>query len=147
MLIQIKNTIIKYTSVALLKTVTWRAVATVDTFILATLFTKHPEGASVMASIELVLKMIMYYVHERFWIKLTGVKQSLRISGIKSLSWRVLASTMTFLLGLAIFGDGAAALAISGAEFITKMALYFLHERAWVYLLVKTNNGTESITN
>ena len=54
-----------------------------------------------------------------------------RRSLIKALSWRVLGSIDTFLLGWLFTGSPRAAGAIASTEVITKMVLYYLHERAW----------------
>ena len=52
-------------------------------------------------------------------------------SFVKGISWRLLASIDTFLLGWLIFGSPYHAIKIAGFELITKVALYFLHERLW----------------
>ena len=49
----------------------------------------------------------------------------------KAFSWRSLASLDTFLLGYLVTGEPLAAGAIAGGEVLTKMALYYFHERAW----------------
>jgi uncharacterized membrane protein len=49
----------------------------------------------------------------------------------KAISWRVLGSIDTFLLSLLFTSDIKAAGAIAGSEVLTKMALYYVHERAW----------------
>lgn len=53
-------------------------------------------------------------------------------SFIKAVSWRALGSIDTFVLGM-IFthGNGSIAGKIAGTEIITKIALYFFHERLW----------------
>lgn len=52
-------------------------------------------------------------------------------SFLKTLTWRVVASTDTALLGWLVTGDPLNALTIAGGEVFTKMLLYFLHEKAW----------------
>lgn len=49
----------------------------------------------------------------------------------KAISWRVLGSLDTFLLSWFFTGSPTAAGAIATAEVLTKMVLYYLHERAW----------------
>ncbi len=58
-------------------------------------------------------------------------KESHSRSLSKAISWRVLGSIDTFLLSLLFTSDAKAAGAIAGSEVITKMVLYYLHERAW----------------
>ena len=54
-----------------------------------------------------------------------------RRSVAKSISWRVLGSADTFVLGYLITGNATWAGSIAGLEVLTKMVLYYLHERAW----------------
>ena len=52
---------------SLAKTITWRVIATTDTFILAWLFTSDEVIAASIAGLEVVTMLILYYVHERGW--------------------------------------------------------------------------------
>ena len=49
----------------------------------------------------------------------------------KTISWRIVGTIDTIVISGLITGSWAAGLAIGGIEIISKMALYFLHERAW----------------
>ena len=51
---------------------------------------------------------------------------------LKTLSWRIVASTDTFLLTWLVTGSPTAGLTVSGLEVITKMVLYYFHERMWL---------------
>tara|TARA_B100001778_G_C18438059_1_gene561064 strand:+ start:325 stop:531 length:207 start_codon:yes stop_codon:yes gene_type:complete len=50
---------------------------------------------------------------------------------VKTLSWRFIATTDTILIAWLLTGDLAIGLSIAGIEVITKMVLYYLHERGW----------------
>jgi len=50
---------------------------------------------------------------------------------LKTISWRVLGTLYTIILSWVITGSWKLGLSIGGVEVITKMVLYFLHERAW----------------
>ena len=50
---------------SLAKTITWRVVATTDTFIIAWLFTSDEVIAASIAGLEVVTKLVLYYIHER----------------------------------------------------------------------------------
>ncbi|SNS39751.1 DUF2061 domain-containing protein [Sphingopyxis indica] len=50
---------------------------------------------------------------------------------LKAISWRVLGSIDTFLLSYLFTANVKAASAIASTEVLTKMLLYYLHERAW----------------
>src|ERR1700761_6459236 len=50
---------------------------------------------------------------------------------LKTVSWRIVGSLDTMLLGWLITGKIGIGSQIGGMELITKMVLYFIHERAW----------------
>ena len=50
---------------------------------------------------------------------------------LKTISWRIIGTLDTMLLSWFITGSWKLGLTIGGVEVITKMVLYFLHERAW----------------
>jgi uncharacterized membrane protein len=60
----------------LAKTLTWRVLATTDTFIIAWIITGTFSFAASIASIEVLTKMVLYYWHARAWYKYSrfGVK-------------------------------------------------------------------------
>lgn len=53
----------------ILKTITWRILATLITFLLALLFSKDLTIALNIGLYEVIVKMLVYYYHERFWYK------------------------------------------------------------------------------
>lgn len=53
----------------ILKTITWRVIASTTTFILAKLFGLSLEKAMYVAVTESILKMLFYYLHEIAWYK------------------------------------------------------------------------------
>ena len=50
----------------------------------------------------------------------------------KAISWRVTGTIDTVIVSYVLTGSPKAALSIGFAELFTKMALYYLHERAWM---------------
>ena len=59
--------------------------------------------------------------------RMSSKKRSL----LKTLSWRVTATTTTFLIAWLVTGDIGAGAAIGGVEAFAKMFLYYGHERVW----------------
>jgi uncharacterized membrane protein len=49
----------------------------------------------------------------------------------KTVTWRIVGTIDTIVLGWIISGDAKIGLTIGGFEVITKMVLYYFHERAW----------------
>jgi len=54
----------------LLKTLSWRAIGTLDTIILASLISGNYEVGLTIGGVELVTKMVLYYFHERIWYRI-----------------------------------------------------------------------------
>ena len=50
---------------------------------------------------------------------------------LKTITWRIVGTIDTILLGWAISGDVSIGLTVGGFELFTKMILYYLHERIW----------------
>jgi uncharacterized membrane protein len=50
---------------------------------------------------------------------------------LKTITWRVIGTLDTIVLSWVITGDPLVGLLIGGVELFTKMALYYIHERAW----------------
>lgn len=57
--------------VSILKTLSWRIIGTIDTMVISYLLTGAYAIALSIGGIEVVSKMILYYLHERVWIKIT----------------------------------------------------------------------------
>jgi len=49
----------------------------------------------------------------------------------KTISWRIVGTIDTMVLGFFVTGDIKMAMAIGGLEVFSKMILYFVHERVW----------------
>ncbi len=124
-----------------LKGISWRIVATTDTILVVLLVTCLMGNCSLefafsIAFIEFFLKLVVYYIHERIWQRaLRDGKVTQRETFYKSISWRLIATAMTFVIsGTILDSFGEIALYIAITELFTKFALYYLHERIWLKL-------------
>ena len=64
--------------------------------------------------------------------KVTDIsEEKIKRSLIKTISWRVIGTLDTILISWLITGTLAMAFSIGAIELVTKMVLYFFHERAW----------------
>ena len=114
----------------LLKTISWRCLGTLDTLILSWLISGDIFVGVKISSVEILTKMILYYIHERLWFK-SSVLNSKKRHLYKTFSWRFLGTADTVLIGWLISGDPLIGLQIGFAEVISKMILYYFHERIW----------------
>jgi uncharacterized membrane protein len=116
---------------ALAKAVSWRAVGTLDTFLWSWLITGHANWAGAIAATEIATKIFLFYLHERVWRLLPWAPNAHLRSLIKAVSWRIFGSLDTFVLSMIFTGNAKYAVSIASAEALTKIALYYVHERAW----------------
>ncbi len=58
-------------------------------------------------------------------------EENIKRSLAKTISWRVVGTLDTLLISWIVIGKLDAAILIGGVELVTKMVLYFYHERAW----------------
>jgi uncharacterized membrane protein len=96
---------------------------------------------------EVLTKMVLYYFHERVWFKINlskdgEVLESRKRHFAKTVTWRVIGTIDTMTLAWIITGNPLTGLKIGAAEVVTKMILYYVHERAWY----KVNYGLPSRT-
>ena len=115
------------------KTITWRIVGSIDTFILATFFSGSFETGGWIAITEVITKTILYYFHERVWYSYNWKKRNRNRKRhlSKTISWRMIGTLDTLLLSWVFTGSPLTGVKIITGELITKMLLYYLHERAW----------------
>ena len=52
-----------------MKTITWRLVGTIDTILIGWVISGNPLIGLKIGSVEIITKMILYYLHERVWYK------------------------------------------------------------------------------
>lgn len=53
----------------ILKTITWRVIGTIDTILLSYIISGNLKIGLAIGGVELLTKMVLYYVHERLWYK------------------------------------------------------------------------------
>ncbi|MBL7473630.1 DUF2061 domain-containing protein [Robertkochia sediminum] len=114
----------------ILKTLSWRVLGTSDTFFLSWLLTGNPLSGMKIGVTEVFSKMILYYMHERVWSKRIRDRVVHRRL-FKTLSWRLIGTVDTILIGWIVTSDPLTGLKIGMTEVITKMILYYLHEWVW----------------
>lgn len=51
----------------------------------------------------------------------------------KAITWRILASLTTFIIGWIVTDDMEFGMAIGAADVVIKIALYYFHERIWYH--------------
>jgi uncharacterized membrane protein len=118
------------------KTITWRLVGTIDTVILSWIISGNPMIGLKIGGAELITKMLLYYFHERVWFKINLTKEGKVLESkkrhlAKTITWRFIGTLDTMTLAWIITGNPLTGLKIGFAEVITKMVLYYFHERVW----------------
>ncbi len=118
------------------KTITWRLVGTIDTIVLSWIISGNPMIGLKIGMAEMLTKMLLYYFHERVWFKINLTKEGKVLESkkrhlAKTITWRFIGTIDTMLLAWFISGNPLTGLKIGFAEVITKMILYYFHERVW----------------
>lgn len=126
---------------SILKGISWRIIATTDTilvvlFITCLLGECSLDNALKIGASEFLIKLLIYYVHERLWIRLLKKEaKSTKDLLYKSVSWRIVATITTFIIsGIVLESFNEIALYIALTELATKFILYYLHEKLWLKL-------------
>jgi uncharacterized membrane protein len=143
---------------SLFKAMSWRLIGTLDTIFISYLWTGHGKQALAIGGSEVVTKVGLYYVHERIWARIplgtvrrmspfpedqtlsksVPLRDSNLRSALKAVSWRVLGTLDTILVSYLWTGNTGKALVIGGTDMLTKLLLYYLHERTWAKIPLGT---------
>lgn len=121
---------------SVLKGITWRVTGTIDTMMLAFIVTGTVLNAVKIGFTEVFTKIVLYYLHERLWNiipfgRIHGVGPTHLRSLVKGVSWRVVGTMDTIVISYFITGHWLTAIKIGVFEVITKILLFYLHERVW----------------
>lgn len=112
------------------KSFTWRFIGTIDTLVFSWFITGDlSEGLSI-SGITTFTKLLWYYIHERWWFN-SPITDSNKRHIIKTFSWRGIGTLDTIFLGWLITGNPLTGLKIGGIETVSKMLLYYGHEKLW----------------
>lgn len=120
----------------IVKAITWRIIGTIDTMLLAWIISGNPLIGVKVGIAEVLTKMFLYYLHERVWFKVNLAKdgrilESRKRHIAKTITWRIVGTMDTMLLAWIISGDPLIGLKVGLTEVVTKMLLYYFHERVW----------------
>jgi uncharacterized membrane protein len=121
---------LKFNKRHLAKTLSWRLVGTLDTILLSWFISGDFSLGLQIGFLEVITKMTLYYFHERLWFK-SSIENSNRRHLLKTFSWRFLGTLDTIFLGWLVTGNLITGLKIGSVEVISKMLLYFGHEKVW----------------
>jgi len=121
------------------KGISWRIFGSIDTFLLSLFIFQNPKHAGYIALLELFTKVILYFLHERVWnIIKTGRHENGTVahwrSVTKGITWRLVGSIDSTILSWIVTGILKGAFKLGFAEIITKIILFYLHERLWVLI-------------
>ena len=112
------------------KSFSWRLIGTLDTLVFSWLITGDlSEGLSI-SGITTFTKLVWYYMHERLWYN-SSIKDSNKRHIIKTFSWRGIGPIDTIFFGWLITGNPLTGLKIGVLETLSKMLLYYGHEKLW----------------
>lgn len=109
---------------------TWRFIGTIDTFVFAYIITGDLNEGFSISGITTLTKLLWYYIHERWWFN-SSIPDANKRHIIKTFSWRGIGTLDTIFFGWLITGNPFMSLKIGAFETVSKMLLYFVHEKLW----------------
>lgn len=120
---------------SLVKGISWRVIGSIDTFVIAYFFFGKTSIALPIAIVEVFTKILLYFLHERIWNKFQFLRENDTLSNFRSLmkgiSWRFFGTLDTMVISFIISGNPLASIKVGLSEVMTKILLYYLHERFW----------------
>ncbi len=120
---------------SLVKGISWRVIGSIDTFVIAYFFFGKTSIALPIAIVEVFTKILLYFLHERIWNKFQFLRENDKLSNFRSLvkgiSWRFFGTLDTMVISFIISGNPLASIKVGLSEVMTKILLYYLHERFW----------------
>tara|TARA_A100001011_G_scaffold331995_1_gene358771 strand:+ start:388 stop:810 length:423 start_codon:yes stop_codon:yes gene_type:complete len=114
----------------IVKSLSWRFIGTADTLTFSWLITSDLSDGLNISGITIFTKLLWYYLHERLWFK-SSITNSNKRHMAKTFSWRGIGTLDTILFGWLITGNSLTGLKIGGIETLSKMLLYYGHEKLW----------------
>lgn len=75
-----------------------------------------------------------------------SIKDSPKISAIKAVTWRIVGTIDTMIISFILTGNATIAVSIGSVEVLSKMLLYFLHERAWAKITRKDGEAEVTVS-
>ena len=121
------------------KAFSWRVIGSLDTTIISFFQTGDLTISLKIGSTDFLSKILLYYLHERAWISFIGTKTlTSYVSFVKAVTWRIIGSIDTSFWGWMYTGNLMTGLKIGGYELLTKIILYYLHERLWAQVPIGT---------
>lgn len=114
----------------IVKSLSWRFIGTADTLTFSWLITSDLSAGLNISGITIFTKLLWYYLHERLWFK-SSITNSNKRHMAKTFSWRGIGTLDTILFGWLITGNSLTGLKIGGIETLSKMLLYYGHEKLW----------------
>ena len=114
----------------LFKSFSWRIIGTLDTVLISWLISNDLTVSLKIGFFEIFTKIILYVLHEHIWFNYKINNAKIRHI-FKTFTWRLIATSDTIILGWILSGNISVGISIGLFEIITKMILYYLHERTW----------------
>ena len=111
------------------KTITWRLIGTLDTFVISIIITGNIQHGLAISGLEILTKSLLYYFHEQYWININISAKKRHV--VKTFTWRIIGSLDTFLLSFLVTKKLFYGISIGAIETLSKMVLYFFHEKIW----------------
>ncbi len=99
-------------------------------------------GLSI-SGVDFFSKLLLFYFHERIWF-ISKIKSPNKRHLYKTFTWRAVGSLTTLIVAWIVTGNPLTGFKIGLVETLTKMILYYLHEKMWYRINFGLNNRNSS---
>jgi len=115
----------------LAKTVTFKILAMMVTYLTALFFTSNKETAFYVLVANSITTLLGFYIHERVWARFDDADSHKRTL-IKTITYKLWIFTIGTLTKWAVVGDFITALSIGITKNLITAVIYYIHERLWL---------------
>ncbi|CAK0760715.1 hypothetical protein CCP3SC1AL1_2840001 [Gammaproteobacteria bacterium] len=121
----------------LAKTITYRAVASIDDISAIYYMTGSWMTTASIVSQIMLSKSLVYAAHESAWNHFSPhdshqtLSENVQYPLMKSMTYRIVSATNTFLMAMFFTGSAQLSSALMGIDAVYGTSIYFLHEMLW----------------
>lgn len=127
------------------KSFSWRFLGTTDTILVSFFVSGSIFSGFKIGLFETFSKIILYYAHERIWYKSDFYNPKIR-HVLKTFCWRFIGTIDTIIISSLILGNLDLAFQVGLIEVLTKMILYYIHEKIWFRINFGLDNRKSKIS-
>lgn len=118
-----------------IKTLSYRLTAAFTVFLLSIVLSYGAGFGIKFVIITLTIGFLLFYIHERVWVRIKWLKDGLydtkKRSLVKTVSWRIMSFIALFIIGMLLGLSSNDAFHWTIINNIAFIVVHYIHERVW----------------